>query len=148
MAGTANAFVTPQTPNCTVQNFVQGTDVAGTYKTIYTAGAAPGTKIVGINVATDDGSASHVLTLVLTRSAVNYYIGAYTLPVNSGTDGATAAVDLMRGGPSTLIPSWPVDNDGQRFGFMASGDTLRMTFATALTAGKRIDVLVTAGDFV
>lgn len=146
MAVTANSLVTPQTPKITPQNFVQGTDSAGTYKTIYTAGSN-GSKIVGINVTTDDGSATHVLTLVLTRSATDYVLGAYTLPVNSGTDGSAATVDLLAGGPSTLIKGLPFDNDGQRYLFLESGDTLRLTFATALTASKRINVLTIGADF-
>jgi hypothetical protein len=135
-----------QTPVITPQNFVQGTDAAGTYKTIYTAGAN-GSKVTGIIVATDDGSATHVLTLVLTRSATDYYIGAYTLPISSGTSGAAANVDMLNGGPSSLIVGLPRDNDGQKYLFLKSGDTLRMTFATALTAGKRIDVNCIGADF-
>lgn len=146
MAVTPNSAVTPQTPKITPQNFVQGTDSAGTFKTIYTAGAN-GSKITGINVTTDDGSATHVLTLSLTRSATNYALTAYTLPVNSGTDGSTSAIDLLAGGPNGLLPGLPVDNDGQRYLFLESGDTLRMTFATALTASKRIDVAVIGADF-
>lgn len=146
MAVTANSLVTPQTPKITPQNFVQGTDAAGTYKTLYTAGSN-GSKIVAINVTTDDGSASHVLTLALTRSATDYTIGAYTLPVNSGSDGSTAGVNMMTGGPNTLINALPTDNDGQRYLFLESGDTLRMTFATALTASKRINVVVVGADF-
>ena len=125
---------------------MQGTDAAGTYKTIYTAGSS-GSKIVAINVSTDDGSATHVLNLTLTRSATDYIIGSYTLPVNSGTDGSAASIDLLRGGPNTLIPGLPLDNDGQRYLFLESGDTLRMTFATALTASKRINVVTIGADF-
>lgn len=138
--------VFPQTPKVTPQNFVQGTDSAGTYKTLHTAGSN-GSKVTGINVTTDDGSATHVLTLALTRSATNYVIGAYTLPVNSGTDGSTVGVNMLAGGPAGLIPGLPLDSDGQPYLLMESGDTLRLTFATALTAGKRIDVVTIASDF-
>lgn len=135
-----------QTPKVTPQNFVQGTDAAGTLKTLFTAGS-DGSKIVAVVAATDDGSATHVITLYLTRSAVDYYLGAYTLPVSAGTSGAAANVDLLAGGPSNLIIGLPRDNDGQKYLFLQSGDTLRATFATALTAGKRIDVLTIAGNF-
>ncbi len=146
MAVTANSLVTPQTPKITPQNFVQGTDSAGTYKTIYTAGSN-GSKIVAINVTTDDGSATHVLSLALTRSATDYIIGAYTLPVNSGTDGSAAGVNMLNGGPSNLITALPSDNDGQKYLFLESGDTLRMTFATSLTSSKRINVVTIGADF-
>ena len=51
-----------QTPKVTTQNFVQGTDSAGTYKTLYTAGAN-GSKIVACMLTSTDGSATHVVTL-------------------------------------------------------------------------------------
>lgn len=146
MAVTPNSVITPQTPKMTPQNFVQGTDSAGTYKTLYTAGAN-GSKVVGIVMTTDDGSASHVVSLAITRSATDYVIGAYTLPINSGTDGSTAGVDLLAGGPSGLIRGLPVDNDGQTYLLLESGDTLRATFATALTASKRINVMTIGADF-
>ena len=135
-----------QTAKITPQNFVQGTDAAGTYKTVYTAGAN-GSKVTAINVTTDDGSATHVMTLVLTRSATDYVIGSYTLPVNSGTDGSAASVDMIKGGPNSLITGLPSDNDGQTYLFMESGDTLRLTFATALTSTKRIGVVTIGADF-
>lgn len=145
MAVTATP-VFPQTPKCTPQNFVQGTDSAGTYKTLFTAGTN-GSKVTSVIAATDDGSATHLLTLVLTRSATDYYIGSYTIPVSSGTSGTANNVDLLSGGPSGTIIGLSIDNDGQKYLFMESGDTLRLTFATALTAGKRIDVITTGSNF-
>lgn len=135
-----------QTPKCGLTNFVQGTDSAGTYKTLI-SGGTNGTKVTSINVATDDGTATHVLTLAIQRSATNYVIGAYTIPLSSGTSGAIASVDLLRGGPANLIPGLAIDNDGNPYIYLQSGDNLVMTFATALTSSKRIDVVTTAGDF-
>lgn len=146
MALTPNSQILTQTPKITPQNFVQGTDVAATLKTLYTAGAN-GSKVTAVLAATDDGSATHVLTLYLTRSAVDYYMGAYTIPVSSGTSGAAANIDFLNGGPANLILGLPVDNDGQKYLFLVSGDTLRATFATALTSGKRIDMLAIGADF-
>lgn len=145
MAVTATpAFI--QTPKVTPQNFVQGTDTAGTYKTLFTAGSN-GSKVVAVVASTDDGSATHVLTLAVVRSAVTYVLGAYTIPVSSGTSGAIANVNLLAGGPSSLITGLPVDNDGQRYIFLESGDTLTATFATALTSSKRIDMITIGADF-
>ena len=135
--------VLPQTPVITPQNFVQGTDVAGTYKTVYTAGAN-GSKVVSLTANTTDGSAAHVMTVAITRSAVTYPLVNVNLPVNSGGDGTTPAVDLLN---SSLLPGLPVDNDGQRYLFLKSGDTLQVTFATALTAGKSIFVQCVGADF-
>jgi hypothetical protein len=146
MAVTPNNIITPQTPKITPQNFVQGTDSALTLKTLYTGGTN-GSKVVAVLAATDDGSATHVLTLYITRSAVDYYVGAYTIPVSSGTSGAIANVNLLNGGPLSLIVGLPTDNDGQKYIFLESGDTLRGTFATALTAAKRIDILTIGANF-
>jgi hypothetical protein len=66
-----NTPVFIQTPKITPQNFIQGTDVAGTFKTICTAGAN-GSKVTSIMLNTTDGTATHVITLSLVRSAVNY----------------------------------------------------------------------------
>ena len=135
-----------QTPKLGVQNFVQGTDAAGTYKTLFTAGVN-GSKVVGVLASTDDGSATHVLTLAVTRSATRYTIIEYTLPINAGTGGATANVDMLAGGPLLLTKGLPVDNDGQPYLQLESGDTLELTFATALTAARRINVLTIASHF-
>jgi hypothetical protein len=130
-----------QTPKVTPQNYVQGTDVAGTYKTIYTAGAN-GSKVASISIATDDTTAAHLITFIITRSAVDYVLGiANVTTAGEGTQSSTVAVDGMAG----MI--LPVDNDGQKYLFLVSGDTLRATFATALTAAKRIDITAIGADF-
>lgn len=138
--------VLPQTPKITPQQFVQGTDSAGTYKTIFTAGSN-GSKITAILVNTTDGTATHLLTLRLNRSSTGYPIINYTLPINSGGDGSAASIDLLAGGPSSLLQGLPIDNDGQKFLFLESGDTLEVTFATALTAGKNIYVVTVGAHF-
>lgn len=135
-----------QNPKITPQSFVQGTDSAGTYKTVFTAGAN-GSKVTAVMVTTNDGSASHPLTLAVTRSAVTYPIITYTLPINSGGDGSTSGIDLLNGGPSSLLAGLPIDNDGQKYIFLESGDTLQVTFATALTAGKSIWAIAVGGNF-
>lgn len=135
-----------QTPKITPQSFIQGTDAAGTLKTLFTAGAN-GSKISAVLCNTTDGTATHLLTLYLTRSAVDYPIINYTLPINVGGDGSTASIDLLAGGPSNLLAGLPIDNDGQKYILMESGDTLRATFATALTAGKAIYMHTIGGNF-
>lgn len=135
----------PQAVNASVQNFVQGTDSAGTFKTIFTAGSN-GSKVTAILVSTDDGTATHVLTLQIKRSSTGYPLVWYLLPVNAA-DGTVATVDMLSGGPSGLLAGLPVDNDGQKYLLLKSGDTLELTFATALTASKRINCTVIGADF-
>lgn len=135
--------VLPQAVNLGLQRFVEATDVAGTYKTAFTAGFN-GSKVTGIIVTTDDGSATHVITFAIARSAARYTVGALTTAVSSGTSGAAAH---KNGLDPTLFPAVPVDNDGQPYLLLKSGDTLDATFATALTAGKIIYVQVIGADF-
>jgi hypothetical protein len=135
-----------QTPKITPQSFVQGTDAAGAYKTLFTAGAN-GSKVVSIMVNTTDNTATHLLVLVLQRGGVNYTLIYYTLPVNVGGDGATAGIDLLAGGPANLFVGLPVDNDGQRYLFLESGDSLQLLYNTALTAGKSIYVTTVGAHF-
>jgi hypothetical protein len=127
-----------QTPKVTPQNFVQGVDAAGTYKTIFTAGA-DGSKVMSITVTTTDTTTAHALTLVLTRSAVDYILNTRDI---DGTDETN-----MDGGFLPDEAGLPSDSDGQRYIFLESGDTLRLTFATALTAATRIDVVTTGANF-
>lgn len=145
MAVTATPAL-PQAINNTVTSFIQGTDAAGTFKTIFTAGSN-GSKVVAVLVNTTDGTATHVLTLQVKRSSTGYPLINYTLPINSGGDGSTASVDMFAGGPAGLLLGLPVDNDGQKYLLLKSGDTLELTFATALTSGKNIYVHVIGADF-
>ena len=135
-----------QTPKITPQSFIQGTDAAGTYKTVFTAGAN-GSKVIAILVNTDDGTATHILTLRVLRSAVGTNLVKYLLPINSGGDGTAAGIDMLAGGPLNLLAGLPTDNDGQKYLFLESGDTLELTFATALTTAKRIDVHTIGAHF-
>lgn len=132
-----------QTPKLGVVQIVNAD--ASNSKTIITAGAN-GSKVVSVVVASDDTSA-RILQLSVTRSATVYIIGSYSVPAASGTDGTTAAVDLLKGGPSTLIPGLPVDNSGQRYLFLQSGDTLTVKSTTTVTSGKTIHLTSVYGDF-
>src|ERR1700687_207289 len=130
----SNSATFVATPKVTPFTFLQGTDTAATFKTVFTAGAS-GSKVVAIVVSTTDPSAAHLMTLRLLRSAVGYPLVNVNLPLNSGLDGVASAVNMLN---PNLLPGLPIDNDGQQYLFLESGDTLEMTFATALTSGKSI----------
>ena len=130
-----------QTPKVTVTS-VTSTDTADTtFATLCTAGAN-GTKVIGINITSDDGTASHVVRLYITRSAVAYAIGAMTVAISAGFVVATAGVDGL-----AAVAGLPVDNDGQAYLFLVSGDTLTAQFSTAMTASKKIYFNTIHGDF-
>ena len=150
-AVTPNSAVNPQTPNVGKIQFLQGTDSAGTYKTLY-VGGSNGTKITGIYLTSFDPSASHLVTIQLSSSAsahcspaTSCFGGmAITLPVNSGSANAAPAVNAMS---SANWPGLPRDSDGNPYIYLPSASyTLEMTYATAITSGL-INGVAVAADF-
>ena len=142
-ATTPNSAVLPQTPNRGVVQFLQGTDSAGTYKTLYTAGTN-GSMCFGMWMSTNDGTATHLVTVQLVNSAVKY--------------GGTAITTVLSAGFATGVPSqavmtpaiWPglySDIIGNEYLFLVSGDTIQATFATALTSSTVINLSVSCVDY-
>lgn len=143
MATTPNSVVLPQVPRIETQNFVQGTDSSGTLKAIFTPGAN-GSKVNSIMLTSRDDTVAHDVLLYLTRSGTDYLLGSVPVAIEAGHDGATPAAN---GFDATLLPGLPVDNDGQPYLLLEAGDVLKADFVTALTAGKRIDILTVGADF-
>lgn len=149
VAGTANAAVTAnnpitlQLPTRGLVQFLQGTDVAGVYKTLFTAGA-DGSKCNGMWLTTDDATATHLVTVELVNTAIKYGGTSITTTLGAGYVTNVAAVDFMSNG---AWPGLPTDSEGNPYLFMQSGDTLQATFATALTAGKKINLVVNCANF-
>jgi hypothetical protein len=135
--------VFPQTPKNNVVQFLQGTDTAGTYKTLVTAGSN-GTKCVGMYATSNDASASHLLTVQIVRSSVKYGGVAITIPISAGYANGVAQIALM------TAANWvglPLDSDGNLFFYLESGDTVQATFATALTSTDVLNVIAVCADF-
>lgn len=152
-ATTPNSIVTPQTLQRGVVQFLQGTDTAGTYKTLYTAGAS-GSRCVALQTTNNDGSATHLLTFQIVNATVKYGGTAITTISNAGFANSTPA-QIITKIPSfsptiaaTGLPVWPLpeDSDGNAYIQMVSGDTLQVTFATVLTAATVINVYVSCAD--
>lgn len=110
--------------------------------TAFTPGSS-GSKVVSVIVSSSD-TASQVLTIGVTRSAVFYPIGTATIGITAGEIAATASVNMLS---TTTIPGLPVDNDGQPYIFLASTDTLQAQTAGTVTAAKSININVMGGDF-
>jgi hypothetical protein len=151
-ATTPNSTVSPQTPNIGKIQFLQGTDSAGTYKTLY-VGGSNGTKITGIYLTSFDPSATHLITIQLSSSssahcspATSCFGGmAITLPVSSGSANAAPAVNAMS---SATWPGLPRDSDGNPYIYLPSSSyTLEMTFATALTSTDWVNGVAIGADF-
>lgn len=130
-----------QTPKITPAAFTNS-DSANTKKTIATAGSN-GSKVVGITATSTDTS-TRIAQLWLTRSAVSSLLCSLIVSVAAGSDGAVAASNLIN---TTIWPSLPVDNDGQPYFFLESGDTLQVSFTTQVTAAKEIDVAAIFANF-
>lgn len=139
MAGTA----TPIFPQ-TVKNYVAQILPADTttVKTLVT-GAANGTKIEALTIASTDTAARDVV-LVLTVSAVVYILATIAIPANSGNTNALPAIDVLR---SAQIPGLSFDSNGNKMLYVASGAVLGIKAATTVTAAKEIDVYAYGGDF-
>lgn len=142
-ATTPNSIVTAQTPNIGVVQFLQGTDSAGTYKTLYTAGTN-GSIIKALYVNSNDASAAHLVTCQVKRSTVLFGGVAVNIPINSGFANAIPPVNLM------AAVNWvglPLDSDSNPYLLLNSGDLLQCTYATTLTSSDLVNVQAIGADF-
>lgn len=142
-AVTANSFVTPQTPNNGKVQFLQGTDSAGTYKTLYTAGSN-GSRCYGLWSTNNDGSATHLITLQIVNNSVKYGGIALTSVESAGFANGAPAQNLLS---SSVWPGLPIDQYGNPYIQLVSGDTLQATFATSLTTSDVINIVASCSDF-
>jgi hypothetical protein len=142
-AVTANSIVTAQTPNRGIVQFLQGTDTAGTYKTLYTAGAN-GSMCFGMWSTNNDAGATHLITVQIVNSAVKYGGTALTSVSSAGFANAVPAQNLMS---AANWPGLPVDSNSNPYMVLASGDTIQATFATALTASDVLNIVTFCVDY-
>lgn len=142
-AVTPNSIVTAQTIKRGVVQFLQGTDVAGTYKTLYTAGAN-GSKCFGMVETNNDGSATHVVTVQVFNGAVGYGGTAIISASNDGFINTAPPKAMMS---PAAWPGLPIDANGNPFIYLVSGDTLQATFATALTSMDVLNIFVSCVDY-
>jgi hypothetical protein len=145
-AVTPNSPVTPQTPNRGVVQFLQGTDSAGTYKTLYTAETGGGavSDCSGLVLNTNDGTAQHLVTLQVVNSTVKYGGTAVTTILSAGFANGVPPMNLLT---PTIWPGLPINSDGNPFLRLISGDTLQATFATNLTSSTVINLQITCDDY-
>jgi ABC-type glycerol-3-phosphate transport system substrate-binding protein len=138
-AVTPNSFVTPQTPNNGKVQFTSSS-TAGTYVTLYTAGAN-GSRCNAI-WETNDDSATHLIDVRIAVSSTNYGGVALTSTAdNQSTSGAA---------PDNLLGVWsglPRDQYGNPYLQIISGDTLSVTFATSITGGDVVNVVAQCSDY-
>lgn len=142
-AVTPNSVVTAQTPKDALVQFLQGTDSAGTYKTLYTAGTN-GSVCKAMWTDNNDASATHLLTVQIVNTSVKYGGVALTSVESAGFVSGTPPQSLMS--PS-VWPGLPLDQNGNPYIYLSSGDTIQATFATSLTSSDWIDIHAVCADF-
>lgn len=145
MAGTATPIFPQTIKNYAVQILPADTT---TLKTLVT-GATNGTKVEMVNMGSTDSSARDV-QFWMTISAVNYLIATVNIPANAGNTNAIQALSLLTSAASTpFLPffQFPMDSNGNRYLYVASGSVLKVACLTTVTAAKELDFLVQAGDF-
>lgn len=140
-------FVANSTPTLVKQPRVGVVQIANAdasnWKTVVTAGAN-GSKVTDLIASSTELTANNRdVQVAITRSAVHYILGTTTVPFSAGfTVAAGAPIDLL-----AIIPNLPVDQDGQKYLFLESGDTLDISSTTTLTSGKVISAAAIYGDF-
>lgn len=137
----SNQPVFPQKPKLVVCQFLQGTDVAGTYKTVATGGG-DGTIIRSMTAVCNDAASAHLVTLALVRAAVNYGGFSLNVPLSAGYTAAAPAVNIF-----STWPGLPLDSDGNPYIILQSGDLLQATFATALAAASVLNLFGMGADY-
>jgi hypothetical protein len=109
--------------------FVVATLVAGTS---FELAASAGGAAINFTVST---SGTHLMVIIKP-------IAAATVAITSGTDGVTAATDLLG---LNAVPN--VDNDGQKYLYLESGDYLAVSSTTTVTSNKMLSIQAIGGDF-
>jgi len=148
-ATTPNSVVTPQTPNEGRVQFLQGTDTAGTYKTLYTA-SANGSVCFGMEMTNSEASTTHLVTIQIVNTAVKFGGTVITTVAGSGFAAATPSAQSITSVPAVagVWNTLPVDGNGNGYIQLVSGDTIQATFATAfVTTGAVINLRVACNDF-
>jgi hypothetical protein len=146
-ATTPNSIITAQTPNTGIVSFVQGTDSAGTYKLLYSAGAN-GSRCNGVWETNNDGSATHLVTLqVATSTTPGTGLSGGMAITTASNDGFANAVPAKNLISAANWPGLPIDQYGNPYVQLKSGQALQATFATALTASDQINLMASCQDF-
>jgi hypothetical protein len=140
-ATTPNSFVTPQAPNRGGVRFVQGIDAPLTFKTLYTAGAN-GSRCYAV-LSTNNDSATHPLVLAIFNSGNPFILAQVTTAALAGQTAGVPPTNLI----AAFAGALPVDQNGNSFIQLISGDTLQLEYATSLTASTNITGIAFCSDF-
>lgn len=144
MTVTANSFVSGQTPNRGAVTFIGTTDAAGTLKNLYVAGPN-GSDVYGV-VAVNNGATIHNATLVINNSGgtVLAQLNTVSVPASAGNNGTATPAALMT---PNVWPGLAVDENGNPYLRVNSGDTLGAKYATAQATAETLSLYCLAVDY-
>ena len=125
-----------RTPNIVEVTFV---NADGTTPKDLVAAAADGTKVLSINVTSDDTSAVD-MEVYLHDGTTAYLLGTKRVATLSGTDGVVVAVNIL---DRAFIPG--LDADGQLF--IPSGYKIQVAPLAAVTAALTVTVVGFGVDY-
>ena len=95
MPVTANSYISPQTPNRGLVEFVGTTDATAALKALY-VGGGNGSNVYGV-MGVNNGATAHLVTLVVNNSGgtVLAQINAVTLAINAGANGTVVPQPVL-----------------------------------------------------
>ena len=146
-AYTVNNTINPSSPDTQVQNFVQGTDSAGTYKTVFTPNTtnsgSGGGRLYAIYESNNDPSATHLVSCELYISSAAYIFIATTTALTDGTANGVPPKNLL-----STVPNLKVDSNGNSYlDLSSSGQVVKCTYATSLTSTDQINLIAVGSDY-
>lgn len=112
-------------------------------KTIYT-GSTDGSRVDNLLITSTDTSAKDV-QLVVTISGTDYVLGTISVPANTGFTNAVVSLNMFQ--HANMVNALNVDNNGNRYLFLASGSVLKIKALTTVTAAKAINIVAQVGNF-
>ena len=144
MPVTANSFVSVQTPNRGAVTFIGTTDATAALKNLYVAGAN-GSDVYGI-VAVNNGATAHNVTLVINNSGgtVLAQLNTVAVPIAAGNNGTVTPTALMT---PAVWPGLAVDENGNPYLRVNTGETLGAKYATAQATTETLSLYCLAGDY-
>ena len=140
MPGTATPIYPQTIKNWAVQILPADTT---TVKTLL-SGGTNGTVVEMINIHSTDTVARDML-FYLTTGGINYPLFTINIPINAGNTNAIAAVAPLNN--TTLWPSPPFNNSGNKFIYVANGYDLRVSVTVAVSATRAISIVAHGGDY-
>ena len=115
-----------------------------TKKTVWTAGANDGVlKSFGLT-STDTSNRTIQVWVNIGGAGTDRLLGSLVVTALAGSDGATAAIDVLR---SLFIPYLSYDAAGNKVFNAKAGTTIKIASTVTVTAAKEIDAIGEGGDY-